>query len=87
MEKDEDGATESMRRRKAEDDEFAGIMRQKILNESMKHVATHGFTDRAIQRAVTEALQRPHEDIGSSTLLVDWASARHETQYTRLFRS
>jgi ubiquinone biosynthesis protein COQ9 len=54
VEKDEDGATESMRRRKAEDDEFAGIMRQKILNESMKHVASHGFTVRAIQRAVTE---------------------------------
>lgn len=43
--------------------------------------------EQIIQRAVTEALQRPHEDIGSSTLLVDWASARHETQYTRLFRS
>jgi urease accessory protein len=40
-----------------------------------------------IQHAVTAALQRPHTDIGSSTLLVDWASASHETQYTRLFRS
>ena len=25
--------------------------------------------------------------IGSATMLVDWTSARHETQYTRLFRS
>ncbi len=40
-----------------------------------------------IQRAVAAAMLRPHADIGSSTLLVDWASASHETQYTRLFRS
>ena len=26
-------------------------------------------------------------DLGTSTWMVDWASARHETQYTRLFRS
>jgi urease accessory protein len=40
-----------------------------------------------IQRAVATAMVRPHADIGSSSLLVDWASASHETQYTRLFRS
>jgi urease accessory protein len=26
-------------------------------------------------------------DLGTATWMVDWASARHETQYTRLFRS
>ena len=26
-------------------------------------------------------------DLGTATWIVDWASARHETQYTRLFRS
>jgi urease accessory protein len=27
------------------------------------------------------------KNMGSATLVVDWTSARHETQYTRLFRS
>ena len=27
------------------------------------------------------------DDIGSAALMVDWASMRHETQTTRLFRS
>lgn len=27
------------------------------------------------------------DDLGSSALMVDWTSAQHETQYTRLFRS
>jgi urease accessory protein len=30
---------------------------------------------------------RSLDDVASSTWMVDWASARHETQYTRLFRS
>lgn len=33
------------------------------------------------------ARRRPFHDIGSATLTVDWTSMRHETQYTRLFRS
>ena len=37
--------------------------------------------------AVAQALERDREDIGQAALMVDWASARHETQYTRLFRS
>lgn len=37
--------------------------------------------------AARAALDRPWEDIGGSALVVDWASMRHETQYTRLFRS
>lgn len=40
-----------------------------------------------IADAALAALARPHADIGSATPMVDWASARHETQYTRLFRS
>lgn len=40
-----------------------------------------------IQRAVTAAMIAVRVDIGSGTLMADWASARHETQYTRLFRS
>lgn len=30
---------------------------------------------------------RPFADIGTAAPVVDWASMRHETQYTRLFRS
>lgn len=37
--------------------------------------------------ATAQALERDREDIGQAALMVDWASARHETQYTRLFRS
>ena len=37
--------------------------------------------------ATAQALERNREDIGQAALMVDWASARHETQYTRLFRS
>ena len=40
-----------------------------------------------ILRAAEDAMRRNREDIGQATLMVDWASARHETQYTRLFRS
>jgi urease accessory protein len=36
---------------------------------------------------VTAARVLPPEDLGSAALMVDWTSAQHETQYTRLFRS
>lgn len=37
--------------------------------------------------ATREAMTRDFEDIGSATPIVDWTSTKHETQYTRLFRS
>lgn len=37
--------------------------------------------------AAEEALERPEDDWGGAALIVDWASMKHETQYTRLFRS
>lgn len=40
-----------------------------------------------IQKATDAAMARGRADIGSATVLADWASASHETQYTRLFRS
>lgn len=43
--------------------------------------------EQVIQNATGVALTRRREDIGSATVLADWASASHETQYTRLFRS
>ncbi|MBM3565523.1 MAG: urease accessory protein UreF [Alphaproteobacteria bacterium] len=41
----------------------------------------------ALAVAAEAGLARSLEDIGASTPMVDWTSMRHETQYTRLFRS
>jgi urease accessory protein len=40
-----------------------------------------------IAEIVPNLLQATLDNIGSATPMVDWASMRHETQYTRLFRS
>ncbi len=37
--------------------------------------------------AAADALARREDDWGGAAALVDWTSMRHETQYTRLFRS
>jgi len=37
--------------------------------------------------AAAAALRRDADDLGAAALAVDWHSMRHETQYTRLFRS
>jgi len=43
----------------------------------------------ALEPIIVAAAARvcPIEDLGSAAIMVDWASAIHETQYTRLFRS
>jgi urease accessory protein len=41
----------------------------------------------AVARATERALAATLDDLGSATFRADIASARHETQYTRLFRS
>ncbi len=41
----------------------------------------------AVITAAEEAGTATLEDLGSAALMVDWASAQHENQYTRLFRS
>jgi urease accessory protein len=41
----------------------------------------------AVHCGVGAAIERPLENIGGSAAIVDWTSMRHETQYTRLFRS
>ena len=43
--------------------------------------------ERAVTVAVREGMSCPLRDIGAATPMVDWTSMRHETQYTRLFRS
>jgi urease accessory protein len=41
----------------------------------------------AVAAAADVALITGLDDLGASAYMVDWASMRHETQYTRLFRS
>jgi len=41
----------------------------------------------AIAACGQSALKTPLESVGISAPLIDWCSMRHETQYTRLFRS
>ncbi len=43
--------------------------------------------EQAVMRQVQDALASSIDDIGTATLMVDWCSTQHETQYTRLFRS
>jgi urease accessory protein len=40
-----------------------------------------------IEDAAEEALEGSLEDLGTASPVIDWCSMRHETQYTRLFRS
>jgi urease accessory protein len=40
-----------------------------------------------VQKAVEAALVSDLDEVGTATPLLDWCSMRHETQYTRLFRS
>jgi urease accessory protein len=43
--------------------------------------------ERAVIEAVERALATPLDDLATAAPMVDWTSMRHETQYTRLFRS
>jgi urease accessory protein len=43
--------------------------------------------ERVVERATDRAQQRSLEDLGSAAPMIDLLSMRHETQYTRLFRS
>lgn len=40
-----------------------------------------------VRTQVEEMEKTTLDDLGSATLMVDWCSSQHETQYTRLFRS
>lgn len=43
--------------------------------------------ERVVERAADGALQRSLDDLGAAAPMIDLLSMRHETQYTRLFRS
>lgn len=40
-----------------------------------------------VERTLVQALERDPDDLGSAAFAVDWMSMKHETQYSRLFRS
>jgi urease accessory protein len=40
-----------------------------------------------IEEVAEEALEGSLDDLGTASPVIDWCSMRHETQYTRLFRS
>ena len=40
-----------------------------------------------IAAAARAARDTPLDEIGTAAPMIDWCSMRHETQYTRLFRS
>ncbi len=40
-----------------------------------------------VVEAASAALSRSWEDLGGAAVMADWTSMKHETQYTRLFRS
>ena len=41
----------------------------------------------AVRAAAQDALTAPLDDLGAASPMLDWCSMKHETQYTRLFRS
>ena len=43
--------------------------------------------ERVIAATAADIVATPLDEIGTAAPLVDWCSMRHETQYTRLFRS
>ena len=56
------------------------------LGQKMGLQVLAGLTD-SILKSLEAGMTSSIDNIGSATLLVDWTSARHEIQYTRLFRS
>lgn len=50
-------------------------------------IATQAVLEPLIARQIVRLQGEDFSDLGSSALAVDWTSMKHETQYTRLFRS
>lgn len=40
-----------------------------------------------VMTSAQKAMETPLDELGTATPMIDWASMRHETQHTRLFRS
>ena len=74
---------------------FSGLKeRQRGLSaQARENVVWSAFQGRIEVKDLIESLvlamegQRSLDEVGGAAPLVDWCSMRHETQYTRLFRS
>lgn len=64
----------------------SAVVRLVPLGQTDGQRAMHELEDTVIE-AANAALVRDLDDLGGAALTVDWMSMRHETQYTRLFRS
>ncbi|HEY4170972.1 MAG TPA: urease accessory UreF family protein [Reyranella sp.] len=66
---------------------ISAAVRAVPLGQSDGQIALAGL-EGAVQKAVAAALAVTDlDEVGTATPLLDWCSMRHETQYTRLFRS
>jgi urease accessory protein len=66
---------------------ISAAVRTVPLGQSDGQLALAGL-EGAVQQATAAALAaRDLDEVGTATPLLDWCSLRHETQYTRLFRS
>ena len=66
---------------------ISAALRTVPLGQSDGQLALAGL-ERAVNAAAERAMvAHSLDDVGTSTPLLDWCSLKHETQYTRLFRS
>jgi urease accessory protein len=66
---------------------ISAAVRTVPLGQSDGQLALAGLED-AVRRTAAQALGVGNlDEVGTATPLLDWCSLRHETQYTRLFRS
>lgn len=56
------------------------------LGQTAGQRALHGLEE-AVREATDQSMKKNLTDIGACAPVIDWTSMKHETQYTRLFRS
>jgi urease accessory protein len=64
----------------------SAALRSMPIGQSMG-LSIQGALEPAVEAAADHALAASPGDIGSASPMLDWLSATHETQYSRLFRS
>ena len=62
-------------------------MRTVPLGQSDGQVALAALEEAVLEAAHAAIIAASLDEVGTATPLLDWCSLRHETQYTRLFRS
>jgi urease accessory protein len=57
------------------------------LGQSDGQVTLAALEETVLEAAHAAIIAASLDEVGTATPLLDWCSLRHETQYTRLFRS